>query len=239
MQVLGLSTAGIDYNFIARTMARGAPFDILTIHPYRKTLEDQVFIDELSNVSDLVRLPDGRRRPVWITEMGWATHTPHNTLSQDFVENSQRTQAELIARTYLCTIVSGIQPNTFWYDFRNDGEDPIYFEHTMGVLYRDFRPKPAYAAFATLARVMKEMKPAGKVDVPKGVFAHRFESASGKSVVALWSPEADADAAVPVSADRATLVNTIGETVELTAPASRRLGISLKKSAPVYLLMDR
>ena len=38
-------------------------------------------------------------------------------------------QAELIARTYLCSIVSGVEPRTFWYDFRNDGTqflvDPV------------------------------------------------------------------------------------------------------------------
>ena len=41
-----------------------------------------------------VVLPDGRRRPVWLTEMGWATHVPHNALGQDFQPNTQRAQAE-------------------------------------------------------------------------------------------------------------------------------------------------
>ncbi len=150
-EVLGLSTAGIDYRFIQQMLALKAPFDVLTIHPYRKVLDDQAFIDDLKKVSDLVRLPDGRRRPVWLTEMGWATHVPHNALGQDFQPNTQRAQAELIARSYLCAIVSGVEPRTFWYDFRNDGDDPLYFEHNMGIIYRDFRPKPAYIAFATLA----------------------------------------------------------------------------------------
>ena len=126
---------------------------MLTIHPYRKTLDDTAFIADLKRVSDLVKLPDGRRRPVWLTEMGWATHVPHHALRQDFEPNSQRTQAELLARTYLCSIVSGVEPRTFWYDFRNDGDDPIYFEHNLGIMRRDGRGKPAYRAYAVLARV--------------------------------------------------------------------------------------
>jgi hypothetical protein len=34
-RVLGCSTAGIDLDFIRRTMELGATFDVLTIHPYR------------------------------------------------------------------------------------------------------------------------------------------------------------------------------------------------------------
>lgn len=117
-KVLGFSTAGIDYNFIARMLAKQVPFDVITIHPYRPVLDDQVFIRELKIVSDLVKVPDGPRRPVWITEMGWSTFTPHNTLRQDFVPTTLRSQAELIARVYLGALVSGVEPNTSWYDFR-------------------------------------------------------------------------------------------------------------------------
>ena len=87
-QVLGMSTSGIDYNFIARTMALDAPFDILTIHPYRKVLNDRALINELKIVGDLVK-----GRPVWITEFGWATFTPHNTLTQDFAPFTERQQS--------------------------------------------------------------------------------------------------------------------------------------------------
>ena len=42
------------------------------------------------------------------------------------------------------------EPNISWYDFRNDGSDPFNFEHNMGIITRDFRPKPAYRAYATM-----------------------------------------------------------------------------------------
>jgi hypothetical protein len=235
-QVLGLSTAGIDEKFIRRMLELKAPFDILTIHPYRSHLNDQAFIDDLKKVSDQVKLPDGTRRPVWLTEMGWATHTPHNTLRQDFTPNSLRAQAELIARSYLCAIVSGVEPRTFWYDFRNDGDDPIYFEHQMGIVYNDFSPKPAYVAYATLTRVLRGKRLAGPVPAPQGVLAYRFKSAAGGigETIAVWSPQADAIVELPVAAGRVTRINGIGEQSVLTAEGGK-VRVELKKGAPVYL----
>jgi GH35 family endo-1,4-beta-xylanase len=223
-QVLGMSTSGIDYNFIARMMARGGPYDALTIHPYRRVLDDQVFINELKVVSQLAG-----GKPVWITEMGWSVHTPHNTLNQDFTPNSLRIQAEMIARTYLCTLVSGVHPNTSWYDFRNDGEDPIYFEHNMGIMYRDYRPKPAFVAFATMTRVLKDLRLAGKVEAGAGVFAYRFEGP--RKVIVMWSPTADATAKLP-SAAKGEIVNAVGETRQFSGTEVR-----LKAGAPVYLVL--
>ena len=236
-QVLGLSTAGIDQKFISRMLELQAPFDILTIHPYRVHLNDLAFIEDLKKVSDQVKLPDGKPRPVWLTEMGWATHTPHNTLRQDFASNTLRTQAELIARSYLCAIVSGVEPKTFWYDFRNDGGDPIYFEHQMGIVYNDFSPKPAYIAYATLTRVLRGKRLVGPVPAPQGVLAFNFRPTAGNSgeTIALWSPQADARVELPTPAQRVTHINGVGEQRDLQVQAGR-VSIELKKGAVVYLL---
>ncbi|HWI56832.1 MAG TPA: beta-galactosidase, partial [Bacillota bacterium] len=236
-QVLGLSTAGIDTQFIDRMLALQAPFDILTIHPYRTHLNDQAFIDELKKVSDQVKRPEGQRRPVWLTEMGWATHSPHNTLQQDFAPTTQRAQAQLIARSYLCAIVSGVEPRTFWYDFRNDGEDPIYFEHQMGIVYSDFRPKPALISYATLARVLKGKTLDQPLPVGQGIFAYNFKPSPGcpGNVIALWHPTADARAELPVKARRLTRVNAVGERTELQAVDGKVSG-DLKQGAPVFLV---
>jgi hypothetical protein len=243
-QVLGLSTAGIDFKYIEDMLARKAPFDVLTIHPYRKTLDDAAFIQDLKRVHELVRLPDGRPRPVWLTEIGWATHLPHNALGQDFQPNSQRAQAELIARTYLCSIVSGVEPRTFWYDFRNDGEDPFYFEHSMGIVQRDFTPKPAYRAFATLARLLADKKLQGSIKADSDTFAFRFVSRGpgAGNVRVFWNPHRDTRLTIPWEGKRLTLINTMGEARQLKPPRllvlnlARRVHVDLKKGAPLYVL---
>ena len=194
-----------------------------------------------------MRLPDGRRRPVWLTEMGWATHVPHNALGQDFQPNTQRAQAELIARSYLCAIVSGVEPRTFWYDFRNDGDDPLYFEHNMGIVYRDFRPKPAYIAFATLAGVLQGKKLDQAVPVADGTLAYRFVSTQpgGEKAIALWNPSRDATASLEMDAAKVTLVNAIGErreqeTVAGPAPGkSRQIEVRLKRGGAHVSAVER
>jgi len=237
--VLGLSTAGIDQKFISRMLELQAPFDILTIHPYRTHLKDLAFIEDLKKVSDQVKLPGGERRPVWLTEMGWATHTPHNTVRQDFAPTTLRAQAELIARCYLCAIVSGVEPRTFWYDFRNDGDDPIYFEHQMGIVYNDFSPKPAYLAYATLTRVLRGKRLVGPVSAAQGVLAFSFKPTAPGSgeTIAIWSPQADSLVELPIAAERVTRINGIGEQSGLQVRAGK-VSVDLKKGAPVYLSFD-
>ena len=236
-QVLGLSTAGIDRKFIGRMLELKAPFDVLTIHPYRSHLDDRAFIQDLQTVSDQVKRPDGQRRPVWLTEMGWATHTPHPTLRQDFTPNTLRAQAELIVRSYLCAIVSGVEPRTFWYDFRNDGDDPIYFEHQMGIINQDFTPKPAYNAFATLTRLLRGQRLVGPVPAPAGVLAFAFQPVAGGpgQTLVLWSPRTEVRFDLPTTAQRVTRLNALGEPTDLPVQAGR-VTLLLRPGAPEYLL---
>jgi hypothetical protein len=159
--------------------------------------------------------------------------TPHNTLTQDFASFTERQQAELLARAYLCMLSAGIHTNISWYDFRNDGDDPLYFENEMGMLYRDFRPKPAYWAYATMTRLLEGRHAAGKVDAGDGVFAYRFV---GKGeVIAVWSPEGDRTVTLPVTGKRVTMVNTIGESHECRGG---KVKVELRGGAPVYLVVE-
>jgi hypothetical protein len=224
-------------------LRRQAPFDVLTIHPYRQVLDDRQFLDDLKGVSDLVALPGGLRRPVWLTEMGWATHVLHNALAQDFRPNTQRAQAGLLARVYLGSVASGVEPRTFWYDFRNDGDDPFYFEHNMGVVTHDFRPKPAYLAYATLARMLHDRTPAGPVSAPEGTLAYRFtpRGRGAGPLIAVWDPGRDAEVALTVPGDRVRCVNAVGEEQAVETKPGREPGTStvrlrLRQGAPVYLL---
>ncbi len=178
--------------------------------------------------------------------MGWATHVPHHVLRQDFEPVSQRVQAELIARTYLCSIVSGVEPRTFWYNFRNDGDDPFYFEHTLGTLRRDGLPKPAYLAYAALASVLEGMRYDRPVPAGEGIFAQRFVSTKGepREVFAVWNPKADAIATLQVLAHNVRVVNAVGEwTDQDTQPVpghekERLVEVHLNAGAPVYIVQE-
>jgi hypothetical protein len=240
-QVLGISTSGIDFDFIQKMQDLQAPFDILTIHPYRSKLVESEFISELKRASDMVVLPGGKRRPVWITEMGWTTYTPHNNWVQEgFLATPLRDQAELIVRTYLSCIISGIDPKVFWYDLRNDGTDPHNFEDNIGIMYQDFSPKPAYIAYSTMTRTLKGMNFIKTLEMPEGVYSGLFEDKTDRNsqVIAVWSPDEDKNIEIQVSSGTATLINTVGEVTNLkvfTKEMKKYVSVQLKKGAPVYI----
>ncbi len=173
--VLGCSTAGIDTNFIKNVMKWGGKFDALTIHPYRGTMLDLDFIKELQDVRKLV---DGRE--VWLTEIGFP--------SQLIDGHSERRQASLVARVYLCSAASGAARSVSWYDFRNDSDDPFYNEMNFGLVRHDLRPKPGYGTLASVARTLGHLRVAGSVDVGPNAYAFRFTDGR-RDVVAVCAPE--------------------------------------------------
>jgi hypothetical protein len=237
--VLGCSTAGIDSKFIQRTMELGAPFDILTIHPYRATLSDARFIDDLRKIADLAKRPDGTVREAWITEMGWGTHVAHNGPAQGFQVTTPRDQATLLARAYLDAIASGVSPNISWYDFRNDGDDPFNFEHNMGIVTRDFTPKPAYRAFATMTRLLKGKRPGKAPDLGSQVTAFAFQDPNGKrgDVLVLWTTGKDCAVEVPVSMQKsAKVVDLMGNERGLE-PKDGMVTAELASETPVFVML--
>ena len=183
--VLGCSTAGIDGAFIRMVLDAGAPFDILTIHPYRGSLNERGFMKELQEVADLAGSRDGRRRPVWITEMGLPTHL--------YGGLSERNQALFLARCYLSALASGVDTNISWYNFREDGENRFYNEHNFGVVrHSDLAPKPGYRALATVCRTLAKKPLAGELDLGEGILGFVFGKEDGEQTAVIWSPERDA-----------------------------------------------
>jgi len=239
--VLGCSTAGIDYGFIKRTMELGAPFDVLTIHPYRATLADAAFIADLRKAADLAKRPDGTVREAWITEMGWGTHAALSGPAQDFQVTTQRRQATLLARAYVDAIASGVSPNISWYDFRNDGDDPFNFEHNMGIVTRDFTPKPAYRALATLTQTLAGKKFGRALDLGAGVVAYRFDDArGGGETLVLWTTDKDRPVAVTLKAGQpATAVDLMGNRESLKADKDGRLSVPLRQETPIFVVVEK
>ena len=221
-KVLGLSTAGIDVPFIKRILALEAPFDILTIHPYRGVLNEDEFVRELRNVRSLVG-----GRPVWITEMGWPT-LPGGT--------DEAEQARLLARTYLSAVGSGAVESVSWYDFREDGWDPLYNEHHFGVVRRDLTPKAAYLALACVCRTLGSSKFRDACSGEKGLFAFRFDK-NGETV-AFWCDSVPRIVKVVSKAERLVVRNTVGEKSVRSGREGEFL-IALSPRSPVLVTAAR
>ena len=217
-QVLGCSTAGIDTPFIKMCLDAGAPFDALTIHPYRGALHEESFAAELRAVRDVVG-----GRPVWITEMGWPT-IPGNA--------SERQQATLLARAYLSAVGSGACRSMSWYDFKNDGWNSYYNEDNFGILQNDLVPKPAYRALAQVCRTFTSGEPSLQflpvADSHAQVMVFRMGNAC-----AIWSDGAEVLARIPVGDKRPAAQNLMGEPAN-AAIQDGTMTVTVSAQSPVF-----
>jgi len=233
-EVLGMSVAGVDQGFIRARMKEKARFDILTIHPYRNNLDDEVLLRDLREVSELVKRPDGARRQVWNTEMGWGTQQVHESEACAFEPVTRREQACRLARVYIDCLVSGAVQNMSWYDFRDDGVDPYEWEHNLGILTHDWKPKPAYVAYATVTRMLK-----GKVHVPGtptiwNATEWRFKDPDGRNpVIVLLSGAGDRVIELPAKKDM-VLTDLMGQQTRIRH-ANGTVRFSLLASTPIFL----
>ncbi len=214
--VLGMSTAGIDTKFIQAGLDAGAPFDILTIHPYRAVMAEPGFMKELREVARQVN-----NRPVWITEMGWSTQINGG--------KDELTQAQLLARSYLAAIASGACQNISWYDFRNDGTDPFYNEANFGVLRADMTPKPAYRALATVCRTLDSGAPESVESFGDDVIGLQMGDTT-----ALWSPFKEIILHVKPQGDRLQIKNLMGEALT-PKKEGETIVLHLQPGAPIFL----
>lgn len=144
-QVLGCSTAGLDWKFIGLCVSNQAPFDAVTTHPYRGTADETSFRKDLDRVTEMV---GGRKN--WLTELGWSTWKKGC---------DEHEQASNLARVYFMSAATPGVKNICWYDFVNDGFNPHYCEENFGILRRDLAPKPAYRALAKVCRTFTEGQP--------------------------------------------------------------------------------
>ena len=112
-----------------------------------------IFMDHLyRNFSCRKTLPNGKHPQMYITEVGWYVQHP----GQGQAVCTELVQAAYFARLYLLgrAKTDGNVP-IYWYDFQNDGTDPVEREHNFGLIRRDFSPKPAYQAAAVVASMLR------------------------------------------------------------------------------------
>lgn len=163
VQVLGGALAYADGAFLTRLYAEGAirgHFDAISIHPYNDGRDpDERTVPEEGRSRSfqlgtewireiMVARGDGARG-LWLTEFGFPTCTSQYVWCVTEQEQAEYTvDGHRIARARWPFVKALLT-----YNLRNKGTDPAYFEDQMGLLWRDFSPKPAYDALrAELAR---------------------------------------------------------------------------------------
>lgn len=228
--VLGCDTAGIPLPFLEKIFAAGGLqyMDGVSVHPYRYGSAPEGFENEIAGLETLIRKYNGGKpKPIWVTEMGWFLK---KSQAPGDLTITEAEQAKFAVRGDCLLLSAGVQ-KMFWYLFRDYNEFA-----TMG-LVRDERdplgryaPKPAYVAFAVMARQLAGARFVRREPAADGVYSLLF-GRSGEEIRVLW-----ATTPTPLTVGvKSALSQTdlMGETQALT-PAEGTLRLALT-DAPVYL----
>jgi hypothetical protein len=166
----GVSGADIAFLEAAVAAAGWDSFDILAAHPYvapKSPERGRLVSGEIAKLQAFVARHGGGK-PIWLTEIGWPTSTPGHWGVGD-----PAVQANYLVRGMVMAAASPGVERVFWYNWRNDGDDPASDENNFGLVYRDWRtPKPAATALRTLTQRLDN-----------AVFAQQLELLAGTRTV--------------------------------------------------------
>jgi hypothetical protein len=117
--------------------------DGIAIHPYNY---DPIFGPETSAdflmqlEQRLVALSGRPGIDMYVTEIGWPTHVGHGMYPES-------REAEYAYRTVMLLSALPFIKGIWWYDLKDDGQDPANKEHHYGMFHFDASDKPALAWF--------------------------------------------------------------------------------------------
>ncbi|MEU4237568.1 carbohydrate binding domain-containing protein [Actinoplanes sp. NPDC026619] len=205
--VVGGVTFGTALDWMTAVFQAGgmAYLDAVSNHPYTGAPESGVPLDEAERqVTALIKqFNNGAAKPVWISELGWSLA-------------DQQTTAAYLVRGLVLALAGGVQ-KFFWYDLVGD--------QNFGLLDQagdDYRPRPAYVAYATAIRLLTGRKPTSAADGD-----HRFGD-----LAVLWS--ADSRKPVEVATTRPVVLTDVTGTSTTLYPSGGRVHLTLT-GTPVYL----
>ena len=248
VKILGCSTAGIDLEFIMDVFQAGCSryLDIVAVQPYPNPdpFERSDYPLLLTGLEQLIKLW-GADQPIWFTETGYATCSGGTScLDQD-------RQAQLLVRTYLSTLASGVEV-VAWYDLRDDGLDPLDKEYNFGLVSNQeaaspLAPKPAYYAYQTMVSFLGSTTYQGRTDLSWDQKVLWFRDAENrKSVVTAWVADKDTPAAarevsIPVQGEVEQVSDMFGDPHPYSLDSDesgRQVVVTTISGSPIYIVGD-
>ena len=189
--------------------------DCITFHPYchrQHRPEREYFLKDFGRKHRAMAEKHGGASRFAITEAGWTTYSGTGTYWQvagSFPKASYSGQADCLVRFYLAALAAGVE-FACQYDFKDDGLRRDYTEHNFGLMFGDFSPKPAYAAVATLARMVGTMNYAGRLEDDSDRYRVMRFVEGERNVLVCWAVEGECLWRIPKEALRARQVDLYG-----------------------------
>lgn len=130
----------------------GAHVDYANLHPYPGGCQPSDSLQDLILSHAAIMAPG---KPIVVSETGYSTQQPKG---RDAPSGNPPMPADmaaiLIPRIYFENFRSGVS-FTDLYELLDEGDDGSW-EHSLGLMSHDFRPKPAYAALSAIADLLKD-----------------------------------------------------------------------------------
>ncbi len=183
-----LSGDGVEHGWLETACRAGLleSLDAFSFHPYcyrqsgQNRLPENGFFNQIRESQAVTRRYQKREVPIYITEVGWPTHDgPDGSTPED--------SARFLARTYLLARTLPFVRGLWWYDLRDDGDDPHEREHHFGLLTRNWAPKPAYTVLTGICRLFREARFVGEIAANPALHVIEFRRESGAWLFAMWN----------------------------------------------------
>ena len=126
-------------------------FDVLALHPYWFTPKG--LVPQLRLFRKNLNKHRARKKPIWITELGWAT-SGHDWAISPF-RATEAQQAQYLTQSFNKLIRARGElrlQRVFWSVWRDHPDPDSSWFLEMGLLRADGSPKPAYAAYQAVTR---------------------------------------------------------------------------------------
>jgi len=195
--------------------------------PYFDTYNTHTYSRPEHYLRQLATIREGAcGRPIWLTECGKPALYVDGKEPRDPTIENMRQQAEFIARSYACSLFSGVDRHFFYILGDGIGQPTMSY----GLLRRDFTPRPAYPAMAAVGRFLAGAKCIGRVT--PSVYAFRaWPDGVERDVLIAWG-SAGAPCTIPASATVESVHDFLG----------RRLGPEIPREngmRPIFVVMPK
>jgi hypothetical protein len=126
----------------------GRTFDVLALHPYARV--PGAVADQIEVARAIMRRHGDRRKPLWITELGWPTDT---VVGGGYFTKSEAGQARALEKTYKLILSHRRHwkiESVVWYTWRDNDRFPTCNLCRYSGLFRaDLTPKPSWGALVS------------------------------------------------------------------------------------------
>ncbi|WP_257206536.1 glycoside hydrolase family 5 protein [Priestia megaterium] len=206
--------------------------DAVSVHPYRNSNPETVAYD-YRNLRSLIMKYTKKEVPILSGEWGYSTARGPNSLNLD-----EQKQAEYFVRMFLINVLSDV-PISIWYDWKNDGNNPLNGEHNFGLRKSDVNfSKRSYLAANVMMNYLSGFKFDKRIDLGKpNDYVLKFTNTDKKTVIVYWTTESPHKVDIPFKYKKGEILTIYGNKVgDIQALSSNKQEIS---STPRYILINQ